>query len=66
MTQQPDIIPLVEVVDGVTREANSRSVEPLAEQENDLLAGLLSLRARQGRPGRSRRARVERRRQDTG
>jgi len=30
------------------REASSRSVEQLAEEENELLVGLLSLRARQG------------------
>ena len=36
------------IVDGVMREASGRSVEQLAEEENELLVGLLSLRARQG------------------
>ncbi|HTU44835.1 MAG TPA: 3-hydroxyacyl-CoA dehydrogenase NAD-binding domain-containing protein [Bryobacteraceae bacterium] len=36
------------VVDGVLREAGSRSVEALARQENEVLMGLLSLRARAG------------------
>jgi len=46
----PDITPDLKrtIVDGVMREANSRSVEQLAEAENELLVGLLSLRARQG------------------
>jgi len=34
------------IVDGVMREASGRSVEQLAEKENELLVGLLSLRAR--------------------
>ena len=46
----PDITPDLKrtIVDGVIREASSRSVEQLAEKENELLVGLLSLRARQG------------------
>src|SRR3989475_3478953 len=46
----PDITPDLKrtIVDGVMREASSRSVEQLAEEENELLVGLLSLRARQG------------------
>ncbi len=35
-------------VDGVLREAGSRSVEQLTKQENEVLMGLLSLRARAG------------------
>src|SRR5437867_11215970 len=44
----PDITPDLKrtIVDGVMREASSRSVEQLAEEENELLVGLLSLRAR--------------------
>jgi 3-hydroxyacyl-CoA dehydrogenase len=46
----PDITPDLKrtIVDGVTRKASSRPVEQLAEAENELLVGLLSLRARQG------------------
>ena len=46
----PDITPDLKrtIVDGVMRKASSRSVEQLAEEENELLVGLLSLRARQG------------------
>ena len=46
----PDITPDLKrtIVDGVMREASSHSVEQLAEEENELLVGLLSLRARQG------------------
>src|SRR5213595_1937147 len=46
----PDITPDLKrtIVDGVMREASGRSVEQLAEEENELLVGLLSLRARQG------------------
>jgi carnitine 3-dehydrogenase len=36
------------VVDGVTREAGTRSVEELARRENEVLAGLLTLRAQAG------------------
>lgn len=36
------------VVDGVIREAGSRSVEQLTKQENEVLMGLLSLRERAG------------------
>ena len=46
----PDITPDLKrtIVDGVMREASGRSVEQLAEEENERLVGLLSLRARQG------------------
>src|SRR5712671_2700653 len=46
----PEITPDLKrtIVDGVMREASGRSVEQLAEEENELLVGLLSLRARQG------------------
>lgn len=36
------------IVDGVTREANGRSVDQLAQDENNLLVGLLRLRATSG------------------
>jgi hypothetical protein len=36
------------VVDGVIREAGSRSVEQLTKQENEVLMGLLALRERAG------------------
>ena len=36
------------VVDGVTREAGARSVDDLARRENEVLVGLLSLRAQAG------------------
>jgi hypothetical protein len=36
------------VVDGVLREAGDRPVEQLAKQENEVLMGLLTLRARAG------------------
>jgi carnitine 3-dehydrogenase len=36
------------VVDGVLQEAGSRSVEQLAEKENEVLVGLLALRAKAG------------------
>src|SRR6266576_6780078 len=42
----PNITPELKrtIVDGVMRKASSRSVEQLAEEENELLVGLLSLR----------------------
>jgi hypothetical protein len=36
------------VVDAVLQEAGSRSVEQLAEKENEVLVGLLALRAKAG------------------
>jgi 3-hydroxyacyl-CoA dehydrogenase len=44
----PDITPDLKrtIAEGVMREAGDRSVEQLAEDENELLAGLLRLRAR--------------------
>ncbi len=36
------------LIEGVLQEAGTRSVEQLAQEENELLVGLLSLRARQG------------------
>ena len=43
----PDISPELKqtVIDGVTREAANRSVEQLAEAENEIIVGLLRLRA---------------------
>jgi hypothetical protein len=35
-------------VEGVVQEAGNRSVEQIAEEENELLLGLLRLRARRG------------------
>jgi hypothetical protein len=37
------------VVDGVLREAGSLSVEQLAQEENEVLVGLLALRTKAGR-----------------
>ena len=47
----PDITPELKgaIVEGVMREAGDRSVEQLAQDENEVLAGLLRLRA--ARPG---------------
>jgi 3-hydroxyacyl-CoA dehydrogenase len=46
----PTITPELQrtLVEGVLQEAGTRSVEQLAQEENQLLVGLLSLRARQG------------------
>jgi 3-hydroxyacyl-CoA dehydrogenase len=46
----PDITPELKqkVIDGVMREADGRSVEKLAQQENRVLIGLLKLRAETG------------------
>ena len=53
----PDITPELKqtIVDGVLREAGDRSVEQLAQEENELLVGLLGLRetAHQELQGRS-------------
>jgi carnitine 3-dehydrogenase len=44
----PDVTPTLKkiIAEGVLREAGNRSVEQLAQQENELLVGLLKLRAR--------------------
>jgi len=46
----PEVTPALKktVVDGVLQEAGSRSVEELAERENNVLVGLLALRERAG------------------
>jgi len=46
----PTITPELQrtLIEGVLQEARTRSVEQLAQEENELLVGLLSLRARQG------------------
>jgi len=46
----PTITPELQrtLIEGVLQEAGTRSVEQLAQEENELLVGLLSLRARQG------------------
>jgi len=46
----PTITPELQrtLIEGVQQEAGTRSVEQLAQEENELLVGLLSLRARQG------------------
>src|SRR5207248_9397157 len=46
----PNITPDLkqQVVDGVMREAGGRSVEQLAQAENEVLVGLLKLRAQHG------------------
>ena len=43
----PDVTPALKqtIVDGVLREAGSRSVDELAQEENELLIGLLRSRA---------------------
>jgi 3-hydroxyacyl-CoA dehydrogenase len=48
--QMPDITPALEqtVIDGVLKEANGQSVEQLANEENDVMLGLLALRAKAG------------------
>lgn len=47
----PDVTPELKktITDGVLREAANRSVEQLAQEENELLVGLIRLRARQGK-----------------
>jgi 3-hydroxyacyl-CoA dehydrogenase len=48
--EMPNVTPALKqsIVDGVVREASGRSVEQLAEAENDVLLGLLALRAKFG------------------
>jgi len=48
--KMPDITPALKqtIVDGVLKEAKERSVEQLADAENDVILGLLSLRAKAG------------------
>jgi 3-hydroxyacyl-CoA dehydrogenase len=46
--KMPDVTPALKqtIIDGVTKEAKDRSVDQLAEAENDVLLGLLTLRAK--------------------
>ncbi len=48
----PDITPELKqtIVEGVLREAGNRSVNELAQEENQMLIGLLRLRAKAGKP----------------
>jgi 3-hydroxyacyl-CoA dehydrogenase len=48
--QMPDITPALKqtVIDGVLKEARGQSVEQLANEENDVMLGLLALRANAG------------------
>ena len=48
--KMPDITPALEqtIIDAVVKEAGGRYVEQLAEAENDVLLGLLALRAKFG------------------
>lgn len=48
--QMPDITPALKqtVIDCVLKEANGKSVEQLASEENDVMLGLLALRAKAG------------------
>ena len=47
----PDVTPELKktITDGVQQEAGHRSIEELAQEENELLVGLIRLRAHQGR-----------------
>jgi carnitine 3-dehydrogenase len=49
--EMPDVTPALiqTIVDGVLKEANGRSVEQLAEEENRIVLELLALRAKAGR-----------------
>ena len=49
--KMPDITPALKqtVVDGVLKEARGHSVEQLANEENDVMLGLLALRAKAGK-----------------
>src|SRR6516162_4660243 len=49
--QMPDITPALKqtVVDGVLKEARGRSVEQLATEENEVMLGVLALRAKAGK-----------------
>jgi 3-hydroxyacyl-CoA dehydrogenase len=48
--QMPDITPALKqtVIDGVLKEARGQSVEQLANEENDVMLGVLALRAKAG------------------
>jgi hypothetical protein len=48
--QMPDITPALKqtVIDGVLKEARGHSVEQLANEENNVMLGLLALRANAG------------------
>ena len=48
--QMPDITPQLKqtVIDGVLKEARGQSVEQLANEENEVMLGLLALRAKAG------------------
>jgi hypothetical protein len=47
----PDVTPELKktITEGVLQEAGDRSVEELAQEENDLLVGLIRLRAQQSK-----------------
>src|SRR5262245_820718 len=49
--KMPDITPALKqtVIDGVLKEANGQSVEQLANEENDVMLGVLALRAKAGK-----------------
>ena len=49
--EMPDVTPALmqTVIDSVLKEANGQSVEQLAQAENEVLSGLLTLRAKAGR-----------------
>jgi carnitine 3-dehydrogenase len=49
--EMPDVTPALmqTVIDGVLKEANGQSVEQLAQAENEVLLGLLALRAKASR-----------------
>jgi carnitine 3-dehydrogenase len=49
--QMPDITPALKqtIVDGVLKEASGRSVDELAEKENEVMLALLALRAKAGK-----------------
>jgi hypothetical protein len=46
--KMPDITPALKqtIIDGVLKEAKGRTVEQLADAENDVILGLLALRAK--------------------
>jgi hypothetical protein len=49
--QMPDITPVLKqtIIDGVATEARGLTVEQLANEENDVMLGLLALRAKAGK-----------------
>src|SRR5215831_9941073 len=49
--KMPDVTPALKqtVIDGVLKEANGQSVEQLANEENDVMLGVLALRAKAGK-----------------